>query len=56
MALDGAFLSTIKTELEQYLGSRIDRIHQPSREEIIIVLRWKGGSGRLLLSANADNA
>lgn len=56
MALDGAFLYTIQTELKEKIGARIDRIHQPSRDELVLVLRWKGGNGRLLLSANASNA
>lgn len=56
MALDGMFLYELRHELEQYvLDARVDRIHQPSREEMIIALRWKGGSGKLLLSANASN-
>ncbi len=57
MALDGVYLSRIRYEItEAALGSRIDKIAQPSREELVITLRWKGGSGKLLLSASADNA
>lgn len=57
MALDGAFLSKLIGEIsENGLDARVDRIFQPGREEIIIVLRWRGGSGKLLLSANADHA
>ncbi len=55
MALDGAFLCTIRKEIEGALGSRIDRIYQPSREEICLLLRSKGWSGKLLLSAAADS-
>ncbi len=56
MALDGAFLHMIKTDLErEVLGSRIDKISQPSREEIIITLRFKGGSKKLLVSAGANS-
>ena len=56
MALDGAFLCTIRREIEnRALGSRIDRIYQPSREEICLLLRSKGWSGKLLLSAAADS-
>ena len=44
MALDGAFLSQLKYEIESAaLESRVDRIHQPSREELVIALRWRGG-------------
>lgn len=56
MALDGAYLRMLKLEIEQNaVGSRIDRIYQPSREEIIFLLRSRGWSGRLLLSAGADS-
>ena len=56
MALDGAFLYTVKTQIEkEALGSRIEKIYQPSREEIVIALRAKGFSGKLLLSAGADS-
>ena len=56
MALDGAFLRTIKNEIEAAaLGSRIDKIQQPSREELIFLLRSRGWSGKLLLSAGADS-
>ncbi len=57
MAFDGMFLYLLSHELEQkIIGARVDRIHQPTREEVIIALRWKGGSGKLLLSANAGGA
>ncbi|MEG2851350.1 MAG: NFACT RNA binding domain-containing protein [Hydrogenoanaerobacterium sp.] len=56
MALDGAFLSELRHEIEAVaIDSRVDRIHQPSREELIIALRWRGGSGKLLISAGADS-
>ena len=56
MALDGAFLYTIKRELSALIGGRVDKIHQPSREEIVISLRANSGSYKLLLSANASDA
>lgn len=56
MALDGAFLYTIGKEIEsRALGSRIDRIYQPSREEIVFLLRSRGWSGKLMMSAGADS-
>ena len=37
MALDGVFLSLVRDELLNSLeDARVDRIHQPSKEEIII--------------------
>jgi len=56
MAFDGAFLNKIKHELASAIGFRIDKISQPSREEIMILLRGRGGVRRLLLSAGAGSA
>ena len=56
MALDGAFLYAVKTELMPLIGSRVDRIHQPSREEIIITMRTRQGAKKLYISANAASA
>ena len=55
LALDGIFLSCIKRELEAAVGSRIDRIHQPSREEVVITLRHRGGNAKLLISVGAGS-
>lgn len=56
MALDGIFLNAIKTEIEgRVLEARVDKIYQPSREEIMILLRYRGGSARLLMSASANS-
>lgn len=56
MALDGAFLYAIKTELQPLIGGRTEKIHQPSREEIIISIRTRQGSRKLYISANAGSA
>ena len=56
MALDGAFLYAIKKELEPLIGSRVEKVHQPSREEIVISLRSKQGSKKLYISANSGSA
>ena len=55
MALDGITLSMLKNEIsEKLIGARIDKIHQPSKEELVISLRWNGGNGKLLISASAS--
>ena len=55
MALDGITLSMLKNELsEKLIGARVDKIHQPSKEELVISLRWNGGNGKLLISASAS--
>lgn len=56
MALDGAFLYSIKNELEFLIGGRVEKVHQPSKEEIIISIRTKKGSYKLMLSSNAGSA
>lgn len=56
MALDGAFLFAVKNELSCLIGGRIEKIHQPSREEIIISIRTRQGSKKLYISANAGSA
>ena len=57
MALDGAYLSLLAREIRAKAGeARIDKISQPSRDTLVIALRWRGGSGKLLLSAGAAGA
>ncbi|MDE6034775.1 MAG: NFACT family protein [Ruminococcus sp.] len=56
MALDGAFLFAVKNELMQLIGGRIEKIHQPSREEVIISIRTRHGTKKLYISANASSA
>lgn len=52
MALDGAFLYAVKNELQELIGGRVEKIYQPSREEIVISIRKK----KLYISANASSA
>lgn len=55
MALDGITLSMLKNELANILvGARVDKIHQPSKEELIMSFRFSGGSKKLLISASAS--
>ena len=57
MAFDGAFLHLICQELEQtIIGTRVDKIHQPSKNLLILALRKKDFSGKLMLSAEAGGA
>lgn len=52
MALDGIVTHSIVHELQICVGGRINKIHQPTDNDIIIQLRSRGGNRRLLLSAN----
>ena len=56
MALDGAFLYAIKSETEFLIGARVEKVYQPSRDEIIIGFRTRQGAYKLLISANANNS
>lgn len=57
MALDGITLHFVKTELEQtVLGARVEKVHQPSKAEIVLLLRTRGGAFRLFLSAESASA
>lgn len=56
MALDGVFLRHIKKELEQRLiGSKVDKIYQPARDQLIFAMRSREGTDKLLLSARANS-
>lgn len=57
MALDGMMLSLLKAELSQVLiGSRVDKIYQPVKEELILAIRARQENRRLLLCAHAASA
>lgn len=60
MSLDGALLHCVKSELESLIGARVDKIYQPSRDEIVITLRNLSSADKsrksLLFSANGAAA
>ncbi len=57
MAFDGIFLHLIKNEISDRIAdSRVDKIYQPSREELLFTFRTRTGSEKLLLCAKADCA
>lgn len=57
MSLDGAFLHIVKNELSPLIGSRVDKVYQPSREELVISLRtFRDGTKKLIFSANSMSA
>ncbi len=56
MPLDGLFLNRLKNELTGLiLGGRVDKIHQPAKETIVVAMRAQGGNHKLLISASASN-
>lgn len=55
MALDGYFLSKVKDELERRaVGARIEKVQQPSKDEVLFSLRAKTGAEKLLCCVRAD--
>ena len=53
MTLDGLTLNRIVMELNHSIvGGKIEKIYQPEREEIVLLLHTKSGKKRLVLSAN----
>ncbi len=53
MAFDAFFLSAVLDEIRtQAAGARVEKIHQPSRDTIILLLRCESGRQKLLLAAN----
>ncbi len=56
MALDGITLGLIKNELKDYIiGSKIEKVHQPSRNELVLILRTRNGGYRLYLSCDGQS-
>lgn len=56
MPFDGMVLAAVKRELDALTGYRIDKIYQPSREEVHLILGKSGGKLRLILSADPGMA
>ena len=57
MALDAITLSLLAKELDTHLqGTRVDKIHQPSKDEIVLHLRKRDGNLKLLVSARSGSA
>ena len=57
MALDGVFLRHLKKEIGAALiGSRVDKVFQPNRDELILAFRGFDAAHKLLISARANSA
>lgn len=55
MAFDAAAVRAVCTELNDKLtGGRIDKIHQPERDEICIIIRTYSDTFRLVISASSS--
>ena len=53
MAFDAYFMTAVLQELRgQLLGARVEKIHQPGRDTVILQLRAEAGRQKLLFAAN----
>ena len=52
MAFDAFYLSAVLSEIRALGESRVDKIHQPSRDTLILQLKSRDGRAKLLLAAN----
>ena len=53
MAFDAFFLTAVLSEIrEKTLGARVEKIHQPSRDTLILHLKGQEGRHKLLFAAN----
>lgn len=55
MPLDGAMLHFIKKELACAVGAKVDKVFQPSREELILAFRSRDCDRKLLLCSRANS-
>ena len=56
MALDGIFLRKVRNELRQNaVGLRVDRVNQPTKDEVVLNLRGRSSQMKLLLCVRADS-
>lgn len=56
MALDGITLGLVKNELKDYvMGSKVEKVHQPSRNELVLILRTRNGAYRMYLSCDGQS-
>lgn len=56
MAFDGAFLKNMIQELNEGVDCHVDKIYQPSKDELVFLLRKKGFAKRLLITVKNGSA
>ena len=56
MALDGMYLSFLVSSVNKLLtGAKVDKIHQPSKNELVFIMRTRGGMHKLYFTADANS-
>lgn len=56
MPFDATVLTALKPELDRLSGSRVLKVYQPARLELVLTLRLEGENVRLFLSAHPERA
>lgn len=57
MAFDAGMTAAVCRELQETVtGAKIEKIYQPSADELVLLCRGRGGSKKILLSASASAA
>ncbi len=57
MPLDAVFMTELGRELSEALtGSKIDRVHQPEKDTVVLALRGSAGGARLLICFGSGSA
>lgn len=56
MAFDGGFLYKLIGELKEAIDCHVDKIYQPTRDELVFLLRKKGFVKRLLITVKSGSA
>ncbi len=53
MAFDAFFLKAVLSEIQgKAIGARVEKLHQPSRDTLLILLRCQAGREKLIIAAN----
>ncbi len=52
MAFDATYLSAVLSEIRALGEARVEKIHQPSRDTVVFLLKHKEGRAKLLIAAN----
>ena len=55
MPLDGITLCAVVKELSFLSGASVQKVHQPERDEILLLLHTKNGNKKLLISASPQS-
>ena len=57
MAYDAGMLSCVLREINEKLeGGKVDKIYQPSHDEVVLLIRSRGGDHRLFINAGSSGA